>query len=60
MIKEEVVAISAAGYIQVTQTYAPGTYTFNADDMIALFGRLASGLAGTWNNGTAKVTVEYD
>jgi len=60
MIKEEVVAISSTGYIQVSELYTPGTYTFNADDMIALYGRLAGGLTGTWRYGVARIIIEYD
>ena len=50
MIKEEVTAITGTGYIQVSQTYAPGTYTFNANDMIALYGRLTGGVTA-WRYG---------
>nr|AKH46913.1 hypothetical protein AciX9_2155 [uncultured marine virus] len=59
MIKEEVTAITGTGYIQVSQTYAPGTYTFNANDMIALYGRLTGGVTA-WRYGVARVIVEYD
>jgi len=60
VVVQNVTAITTATYYQVNDTYASGTYTFNAGDMIILYGRFASGLTGAWKDGVANLLVEFD
>jgi hypothetical protein len=60
VVVQQIIAVDGVTYYHDYDIYAPGTYTFNAGDNIVPYGRLASGLAGSWKYGISTVYVVFD
>jgi hypothetical protein len=57
---ETITSISGTGYHQTTALWDSGDYEFDPSDLISLYCRFESGLAGSWRYGIATVPIEYN